>query len=149
MFFYLLSLPFSCVFPSIFSCRPSVGTSSGHIVGLIVPANSSLILSGLGRRPECKFVFVSFFLYFLSSRFCFFPSLPFLCLIFRVCVYTMDMFLVFIRCKLYGMVYHSSLVPFPCVLVLRCTQYFVPCYFCFVFSTETLFVACFCDNGWI
>ena len=39
---------------------------------------------------------------------------------------------------------HSSLVPFPCVLVLRCTYSFV--FFCFLPSRH-VFVACFCDHG--
>ena len=36
----------------VYSCLPSVGTSSGHIIRLIVPANSNLVPSGLGLRPE-------------------------------------------------------------------------------------------------
>ena len=46
--------------------------------------------------------------------------------LFHVYADTMDMFLGYVRCKSYGMVdyictNHSSFVPFPCVLVLRCT----------------------------
>ena len=60
---------------------------------------------------------------------------------YQVC--TMDMFLVLFRCKWYGMVYHCSSVPFPFVLVLRCTYYFVS-------SIETfLFKSCFVTVSWI
>ena len=47
----------------------------------------------------------------------------------------------FFRCKWLEMVHHSSLVPFPCLLILRCTHYFVS------FHRETLFIACFCGHG--
>ena len=38
-----------------------------------------------------------------------------------------------------GIVYHSSLVQFPCVVVMRCAYYFVPCT-CWLSSIETLIV---------
>ena len=75
LFFSPVSLPSSClVFRLVFSCRPSVGPSAGHIVGLIVPANSNLVPSGLGLRPER--MFVSFHFSFLSLPFCVFPIWP-------------------------------------------------------------------------
>ena len=62
-----LYLPSSClVVRLVFSCRPSVGPSTGHIIGLMVPANSNLVPLGHGLRPERMFAFVSFSLLFLS-----------------------------------------------------------------------------------
>ena len=67
---------FSClVVRLVLPCRPSAGPSTGHIIGLIVPANSNRVPKGLGLRPERMFVLVSFCLFFLffSFQFCFFP----------------------------------------------------------------------------
>ena len=103
-------------------------------MALIVPANSSFVSAELGLRPERMFVLVwRGFVSFLFFSFLLLSFLPFFLSSFsgvRVdytvgyprdytvdC--TMDMFLVLFRCKLYGLVYYSSLVPFPCVLVLR------------------------------
>ena len=62
------------------SCRPSVGPSPRHIVGLIVPANSILVPSGLGLRPArmhevFSFVYLSFLFFSLFLQG---PFLPFL-----------------------------------------------------------------------
>ena len=64
----------------------------------------------------------------------------------RMYVYTMDMFLLWFGCKWYGMVHHSSLliVPFSCVLALRCKYFFV---FCHRDAFFVRTVACFCDHG--
>ena len=78
-----MSLPssflFFLAFGLVLSCRPSVGPSSGHIIELIVPANSNLVPSGLGLRPECMMILFSFFsffsFHFLSVPFLFCPSL--------------------------------------------------------------------------
>ena len=53
-------------------CRPSLGPSPGHMIGLIVPTNSNFVPSGLGLRPArmrelFSFVFLSFL--FLPSSF--------------------------------------------------------------------------------
>ena len=65
------------VFRLVLLCRPSIGPSTGNILGLIVSVNSNLIPSGLGLRPERLFVLVSFFfLFFLLFPFCFFPLCP-------------------------------------------------------------------------
>ena len=74
---------FCCVF--VFrlglSCRPSLGPSPGHIIGLIVPTNSNLVPSGLGLRPEHMLILVSVFLpsLFFSFPFCFLPFLSLGC----------------------------------------------------------------------
>ena len=83
------------VFRLVLSCRPSVGPSTEHITGLIVPASSNLVPSGLGLRHERMFVvvFVSFPLSFLSFRFFpfrFFPFFHYTSLLFRVYLSTMD-----------------------------------------------------------
>ena len=71
-------------------CRPSVGSSTGHIIGVIVPANSNLIPSGHSLRPERMLILfpASFFFFnFASFLFLFLPfcppSLHFAC----VCIY--------------------------------------------------------------
>ena len=105
-----------------------------RIIGLIVPANSNLVVpSGLGLRPEHILILVSFFcspffpffsFHFLSVSFLFFaPFLPFFLVLLFGCMYvctyiciTTAMFLVLSRCTWCWMVYHSSLycvVPFP------------------------------------
>ena len=61
----LLLFYFFLVFHLVLSCRPSVGPSPRHIVGLVVPADSNLVPSGLGLRPVRMhevycFVFLSF-----------------------------------------------------------------------------------------
>ena len=91
------------VFRLVLSCRPSVGPSTEHITGLIVPASSNLIPSGLGLRHERMFVvvFVSFPLSFLSFRFFpfrFFPFFHYTSLLFRVYLSTMD---TYVPCLLY------------------------------------------------
>ena len=69
LFCYLLSY---LGFRLVLSCRLSVGPSPGHIIGLIVPANSNLVPSGLGLRPDRMhddFGFVCLFLsFFVLSR---------------------------------------------------------------------------------
>ena len=111
---------------------------------LIVLANINVIPSGVGLRPKRMFVFVCFSFLFFS--FLFLSFLPFISFLFRVYVYTMDMFLLLFRCKPYEMVYHSSLlilvVSFPCVLVLRRT-------YCFVLFHRDAFCSFFVTRGWI
>ena len=76
--FQAVSPPFSClVFRLVFPCRPSVGPSTGFIIGLVIPANSNLVLSGIGLHPERGFVFVSFLsLLLFYLPFPFFPFCP-------------------------------------------------------------------------
>ena len=72
LFFSFLFLAFLVVL----LCRPSVGPSPGYIIGLIVPAISNLVPSGLGLCPERMhddFGFVFFSLLFFSFPLCFFP----------------------------------------------------------------------------
>ena len=47
--------------------RPCVGRSAGHVVGLISPANSNVVPSGLGLRPRAHVCFWSIFLCFSFS----------------------------------------------------------------------------------
>ena len=55
------------VFRPVFSCRPSVWSSTGPFIGLIVPATSYLAPSGLGLRTACVFAScpILSFLFFL------------------------------------------------------------------------------------
>ena len=79
--FSALSLPsFSfLVFRLVLTCRPSVGPSTGRIMGLIVPANSNLVPSGFGcALSACSFRFR------FSFPFCFSPFYPYLSLLDRV-----------------------------------------------------------------
>ena len=94
------------------TCRPSVGPSTGRIIGLIVPANGNLVL-GTRPAPRARAYFCFVFSLFFFSYF------PFCLRLYN----TMDVFLVLFRCKWYEMVPHSLLVPFLCVLVLRWTHY--------------------------
>ena len=82
LFCYLLSY---LGFRLVLSCRLSVGPSPGHIIGLIVPANSNLVPSGLGLRPERMLVVVPVSFLFLSFS-CLFALLWHL--LFRVYVFT-------------------------------------------------------------
>ena len=74
-----VSAPFSSscscpVFRVVLYCRPSVSPSYGYVIGLIVPANSNLVPSGLDLRPERMSISVSCyysFHAFLSFPFCF------------------------------------------------------------------------------
>ena len=96
-FFFSFHISFSClVFRLVLSCRPSVGRSPGHIIELIVPANSNFVSSGLGLRPECMLILVSFF----SFPFCLFPFFALLSS-FSDALYecTTAMFLVLSRCN--------------------------------------------------
>ena len=61
-----LSLPSSCIFAFrlVFLWCPYVGQSAGHIIPLIIPANSNLVV---GRRPALRAhvcLFILFFVYF-------------------------------------------------------------------------------------
>ena len=116
-----LSALFFClpVFRLVFSCRPSVSPSTGHTVGLIVPAYSSINLGSLARATLQPFNLVSLdsasalllynrmsaLFHFSFSIFCLFFYFPF-CFFpfrysyfFRVDVCTMAMFLVLFRCE--------------------------------------------------
>ena len=77
LFFSFLLFSFSCL-PSVLPCRPSVGPSPRHIVGLIGPANSSPVPSGLGlHAAQTHQVFCFVFLYFPVFVLPFFaPSYP-------------------------------------------------------------------------
>ena len=115
-YYSCLSLPTFCrlVFRLVFLWSPHVGPSARRIIGLIVPANSNLVL---GTQGACliRFLFcfsLSFFFPFLFVCVCVFVF-PFLFLFFECTNNTMGMFLVLFGCKWYGTVYHSSLVPFP------------------------------------
>ena len=122
---------FSCpVFRLVLSCRPSAGPSPGHIIGLILSANSNLAPSGLGLRPERILTSVTFFHHFLFSfllfPFCFFSRLPF-CLRFWVCHVPGVITLQVIRSG----IPHIVMVPFPlrtgtAVHVLICLLYTSP-----------------------
>ena len=66
--------------PSVWSCRVVLLlVSPGHIIGLIVPANSNLVHSELGLRPErmhygLGFIFFPFVLFLSSPFLSFFAS---------------------------------------------------------------------------
>ena len=81
----------------VFACRPSVGRSTGHIIGLIVPANSNLVPPGLGRRPARMLVFCFISLLSFSFSLLFLSFLPFLVpgslFLFRVYAYRPLIFL--------------------------------------------------------
>ena len=95
------------------------------------------------QAPCYSPIYIMEVLYFL---FCFVSFLFILLLVFLGCTYvcTMDMFLALFPWKRYGMICHSSLVPCPCVPVLRCTYHFV----WFLPSREALFVGCVVTTGW-
>ena len=64
-----VSLPPLVAFRLVSSCRPSVGTSPGHIIRLMVPTNSDLVLSGPCTLSACVmigfiFSFPSFIIFF-------------------------------------------------------------------------------------
>ena len=68
-------------FRLVLSCPPSVGPSPRHIIGLIVPANSNRVPSGLGLRPArmhkvFRFGFLSFLFF---SSFSFLPFFALFC----------------------------------------------------------------------
>ena len=78
--FLVLLFFYSVAFRLVLPYRPSVGPLPRHIVGLVVPADSNLVSSGLGLRSARMhevfcFVFLSFlsFLFFFFALFC--PSL--------------------------------------------------------------------------
>ena len=143
VFFSSVSLPSSCaVFGLVFSCRASVGPPAGHITGLIVPANSNLVPSGLDLRPERKLVVILFSFLFLSASVLF----PFLVVFFFGCT-----FIPWYHRYVPGIIWlqvirdgtpQLVIAPFPCILVLRCTYYFV-----FFFPIETLFCSLCSDHG--
>ena len=155
LFCYLLSY---LGFRLVLSCRLSVGPSPGHIIGLIVPANSNLVPSGLGLRPERMLIFASFFVSFFSSfsslfPFSLFPVLvPFFCpsfqsFVFGVGIYTIYHGYVPVLISLQVIrddIPRLAIVSFP----LR-TGTAVLLLFCLFSSIETLFVFCslFCDHG--
>ena len=77
---FLLFFSFFLAFRLVLSCRTSVGTSPRYVIGLIVPANSTLVPSRIGLRPVLMYevfccVFISFlsFSFFLFAFFC--PSI--------------------------------------------------------------------------
>ena len=73
---FLLYFSFFLASRLVLSCRPSVGPSHGHIIRLIVPANSNLVRSGLGLRPARMYeVFCFIFLSFLFFSFSFFARI--------------------------------------------------------------------------
>ena len=100
---------FFLVLRLVLSCRPSVGPSPRHIIGLIPPANSNLFPPGLAcaLRACMKFLFRFSFLSFL----CLFLFCPFLPFFTRLCITVLSsplvpvyacttaMFLVYYRSK--------------------------------------------------
>ena len=67
---FLLFFSFFLAFRLVLSCRTSVGTSPRYVIGLIVPANSTLVPSRIGLRPVLMYeVFCCVFI--LSFRFLF------------------------------------------------------------------------------
>ena len=149
-FFFSFSFP---AFRLVWSCRPSVGPSPRHIIGLIVPANSNRVPSGLGLRPaRMHKVFVSVFFPFCS--FLFALVLPFCC----PSLYTSPFQSPFSGVRMYhscvsGLIPQQVLrdrvlqvviVPLP----LR-TSTAVHVIFCLLSSFETFIVACFVTTGWI
>ena len=87
------------VFRVVSSCRPSVGPSTGHIIGLIEPADSDLVTSDSAcALNSCWLIFR---LIFLS---CFFLPFPYVSFLF---------FVFFLGCKY--------------VLWIRSWYYFVAC----------------------
>ena len=119
------------VLSSVWSCP--VGPSTGYITGVIVPATATFPL-GTRSTSACS-LFRSLFLSYNFFSFC--PICFLFARLFRVYVSSMDMLLVLCRCKRYGMVYHSSLVTFNCVLL--CTRYVV-------FLYPNAFCRLFCDR---
>ena len=95
LFTFRLCLCPLLVFRLVISCRPSVGLSTGHILELLLPANSNLVPLGLGLRPER--MHVCFLIVVLSLvAFSVWPlSTSFL----GVYVYTMDRLPVLLRWK--------------------------------------------------
>ena len=90
-------------------------------VGVIVRACSNIVPSGRGLRPEHMLVFVCFCFYFLLLL-CSLLGTPFLSYLFFLLFSGVRMKpCILLSCRWYGMTYHGSLVPFPCVLMLRCT----------------------------
>ena len=68
-FFFFFSF---LAFRLVWSCRPSVGPSPRHIIGLMMPANHNRVPAGLGLRPACMHsFFVSVFFSFCSVLFLF------------------------------------------------------------------------------
>ena len=77
---FLLFFSFFLAFHLVLSCRPFVGRSPGHIIGLTVPANSNRVPSGLGLRTARMhiYIFNVFFPFFSFLPFLFAPFRPFL-----------------------------------------------------------------------
>ena len=97
-FCFFCFLFFFPAFRLVWSCRPPLGPSPRHIIGLIVPANSNRVPSGLGRRhARMHKVFVSVFFPFCS--FLFFLLLPFFALL---CIPVLS-------CPLFGCTYVPQL----------------------------------------
>ena len=81
LFFSFLFFSFFLAFSLVLSCRPSVGPSPRHIIGLIQPANSNLFPPGIACALHAcmKFLFRFSFLsvpVFFFAPFC--PFLPFI-----------------------------------------------------------------------
>ena len=73
---FLLHFSFLIASRLVLSCRPYVAPSHGHIIGLIVPANSNRVRSGLCLRPPRMYVVFCFiFLSFLFFSFSFFARI--------------------------------------------------------------------------
>ena len=90
--------------------------------------NNNVVPSGLGLRPERKLFWFRFFppsFLFLSVSLFSTLTFTFLFRVYLVRIYHGRSVAGIISFQVYEMVYDSSLVPFPCVLVLWCTQYSV------------------------
>ena len=135
------------IFDLVLSCRPSVGPSTGHIMGLIVPANSNPVPSGLSLRPErIWFRFLSFLFVFFSFLFI---CVSFLCTLLLVCfsgvrvICVTDMFLVLrisLRVIRDGVPQLASTVPLS-------TGTAVHVLFCFLPSRGFSYCRLACDHG--
>ena len=146
-----LSLPSSCL-PSRLFCHPSVGPSAGHIIGLIVPANSNVVSSRLASAlSSCLvcfisllFLFSSFLFFFFPSSYSFFSFFLFVLFFFRVYV---PWIYIDIICSWYcfwlrdGIPQLVSTVPFRTGDVVR-VLYYIAC----VLLSRRLLSSLFCDH---
>ena len=131
----------------VLSCRSSVDPSPGHIIALIVPAYSNLVPSELGLRPACVLILVSFFLSFISVLFL--PSMFLSFFALRLVLFFGWTHIPWLCAWYYFVAIDTRygiprlvIVPFTCVLILRCMYYFV-----FVHRAVFSFVACFVTTG--
>ena len=120
--------------------------SDVHTVGLIVPANSNLVLSGNNLRHERMFFSLHYFKLphhplLLHSSYSYILRYVQLLIVFTSCFLgasNMEKCLWYQSvCTRAGMVCHNTLIPFPCVVVMGCTLSYVV--FVFALTSRRLF----------